>query len=156
MSAEATPVIDIAAIFGLLFIRQPELTEGSPLLCNMTQMMDLLPQGMCGHTHKGNTWTNTLSFWTHTHTHTHISARLCMLLSSVVWIHISCRPKSAHILFYSTSAWQMRLRPGLQNGNLTCKSHVGLNPQGWARPFYKPASRRWHHPRTAADDLRAA
>lgn len=42
MSAEAMSVIDIAAILGLLFICQRELTEGSPLLCNMTQMMDLL------------------------------------------------------------------------------------------------------------------
>lgn len=59
MSAEAAPVIDIAAILGLLFIRQPELTRGSPLLCNMTQMMDLLLRGMCRLTHadtyKGNT-----------------------------------------------------------------------------------------------------
>lgn len=44
------------------------IDRGSPLLCNMTQMMDLPLQGMCRHMHtdtyKGNTWTNT-----HTHTH---------------------------------------------------------------------------------------
>lgn len=34
-------VIDIAAISGLLFICQLDLTGGSPLLCNMSQAMDL-------------------------------------------------------------------------------------------------------------------
>lgn len=42
MSAEAMPVIDIAAILDVLFICQPELNGGSPLLCNMSQMMNLL------------------------------------------------------------------------------------------------------------------
>lgn len=79
MSAEATPVIDIAAIFGLLFIRQPELTEGSPLLCNMTQMMDLLHRECAGTSIK-ETLEQTHSLFGHTHT---------LALGSVCCCHLS-------------------------------------------------------------------
>ncbi len=129
------------------------IDRGSPLLCNMTQMMDLLQRGMCKHTHvdtyRGNTWTNTLSFWTHTLAH--ISAQFCCCCH-LPFGSISVAFPNLPTYYFTRPQLAEEILSRAANGILTCKSHVRLNPQA-ERDLIQPIFRCWHHPPTAADDL---
>lgn len=129
------------------------IDRGSPLLCNMTQMMDLLLQAAHtrADTYKGNT--NTLSLCTHTHTRTlaHISAQLCCCCH-LPFGSISVAFPNLPTYYFTRPQPAEEISSRAANGILTCKSHVGLNPQA-ERDLLQPNSRCWHHPPTAADDL---
>lgn len=131
------------------------IDRGSPLLCNMSQMMDPLLQGMCGHTHadtyKRNTWTNTLSLWTHTHTLAHISAQCCRCCH-LPFGSVSVAFPNLPTYYFTRPQLAEEISSWAANGILTCKSHVGLNPPA-ERALLRPSFRCWHHPPTATRDL---
>lgn len=129
------------------------IERGSPLLCNMIQMMALLLQGVCGHMHvdtyKENSWTNTLSLWTRTLAH--ISAQLCCCCH-LPFGSISVALPNLPTYYFTRPQPAGEISSWAANGILTCKSHVGLNPQA-ERYLLQPNLRCRHHPPTAADDL---
>ena len=135
------------------------IDQGSPLLCNMTQMMDLLLHGMCRHMHadtyKGNTWTNTLSLLD-THTHTHLQHTLARRSVAAVICHLDPYQLPSqicpHIILLDLSR-QRRFRPELQMRSWHAKV-MSDYIYGPSETFLQPNLRCWHHPPcTAAHDL---
>lgn len=158
MSAEAAPVIDIAAILGLLFIRQPELTEDPHCFviwarwwiscygecagtCTRTCVRETLEQT---HIHRRarslDTCTNTLA---------HINApllRCCHLPFGSISVAFANLPT----YYFTGPQLAKEISSRAANGILTCKSHVGLNPRA-QRNLLRANFRCWHHPLTATD-----
>lgn len=107
------------------------IDRGSPLLCNMTQMMDLLSRNVRAHAHRHIEGKHTLSLDTCTHTHT------LVLSAAAVICHLDpyqLLSKSAHILFYLTSV-------GRGDFVRSCKWDPDMQKSCWiksagqARPF---------------------
>lgn len=156
MSTEVAPVIDKAAIFALLFIHQPELTE-KPHCCVTWPRWWISCHGECAgtrtQTRRKETLEQTRSVYTrgHERTHTTFKSFPLWMLSSAIWIYIVCLPNLPAYYFTwpqpveDISSW-------VANGTLTCESHVDLDQQA-ERDLIHANLKCWHHLLTATSDL---
>lgn len=140
MSAEAAPVIDIAAILGLLFIRHPESSEDP--CCSV-----IWPRWWISHCREcSGTWMHmkeTLNKHTlYCHMHKHIGAPLCCccccchLPFGAVSFALA-GPNLLRIILLRLN-WQKRFNP---KGSPTCESHTGMSPPA-KKDFWLANSRR--------------